>query len=150
MIVFTTGFSLIFAYTISLAAVKNKSAENYSKEKPDARITLVLKPFALGIGYSWGSGTLIYNGKRYPFDVGGISIVSVGASQAEATGVVFNLKKRSDFNGTYTAVTAEGTLAFGGSAMTMKNQNGVAINLLATSKGLSFKLAPEGINIKLK
>ena len=143
--VFTASFCLILISTISLGANNIKS-----EEKPDARITIVLKSVAVGIGYNWGSGTLIYKGKRYPFDVSGVSIVSVGVSRGEATGVVYNMKKRSNFNGTYTSVTAEGTLAAGGSAMTMKNQNGVAINLLSSTLGLSFKLAPEGMTFTLK
>ena len=80
----------------------------------------------------------------------GVSVVSVGVTRAEATGEVFNLKKVKDFEGTYTSATAEGTLGGGGGATSMRNQNGVAINLLSTTQGLGLKLAPEGVKLTLK
>lgn len=139
-------FTLLLASTVSFAAQKKKPHVG----RTDGTITLVQESVAVGIGFSWGSGTLTYKGKKYPFDVNGMSVVSVGVNRAEASGKVFDLRKLSDFNGTYSAVTAEGTVGAGGSATTMRNENGVTINLLAVTKGLSFKLAPEGVTLTLK
>ncbi len=119
-------------------------------KEPDAYLELTEGSVALGIGYSWGSGTLQYQGKKYPVEVKGLSIVDVGITKATAFGKVYGLKKLEDFNGNYTAATAEGTLGGGAGATTMKNQNGVVIDLFTTTKGLNLKLAPSGISLKLK
>ena len=119
-------------------------------KEPDAYLELTEGSVALGIGYSWGSGTLQYQGKKYPVEVKGLSIVDVGITKATAFGKVYGLKKLDDFNGNYTAATAEGTLGGGAGATTMKNQNGVVIDLFTTTKGFNLKLAPSGISLKLK
>ena len=119
-------------------------------KEPDAYLELTEGSVALGIGYSWGSGTLQYKGQKYPVEVKGLSIVDVGITKATAFGKVYGLKKLEDFNGNYTAATAEGTLGGGAGATTMKNQNGVVIDLFTTTKGVNLKLAPSGISLKLK
>jgi hypothetical protein len=116
---------------------------------PDGTIELSGGSVAVGIGYSWGSGKLVFQGKTYPLKVQGISIVDVGASDYTATGSVHNLKKVEDFAGTYAAASAGATVGGGASATILKNQNGVVIRLSATRQGLQFTLAPEGIKIGL-
>jgi hypothetical protein len=120
------------------------------EQKPDATIKMSEGQVAVGIGYSWGKGVLTYKGKDYPLTVKGLSVVDVGITKAEASGVVYNLKKLEDFNGNYTAVTAEGTLGGGSGATSMKNQNGVIVNLIKTTKGINVKLAGSGVELKLK
>jgi hypothetical protein len=83
-------------------------------------------------------------------EVKGLSIIDVGVTKARAFGRVYNLKKLEDFNGNYAAAAAEGTFVGGAGATTMKNQNGVVIELFTTTKGLNLKLAPSGISFKLK
>ena len=120
------------------------------EQKPDATLHLSTGSVAVGIGFSWGSGVLTYQGKEYPFSVNGLSVVDVGISKAEATGTVYNLKRLEDFNGNYTGVTAGATVAGGGGATTVRNQNGVVIDLVGTSQGLKFKLSVDGVKMTLK
>jgi len=120
------------------------------EKKPDATLRLSTGSVAVGIGFTWGSGVLTYQGKEYPFSIGGLSIVDVGISQAEATGSVYNLKRLEDFNGSYTGVTAGVTIAGGAGATAVQNQNGVQINLVATTQGLKFKLSVDGVKLTLK
>ena len=120
------------------------------EKQPDATLQLTEGQVGLGIGYSWGSGTLTYKGKEYPVKVDGLSVIDVGITRAKAAGKVYNLKKLEDFNGNYTAATAEGTLGGGAGATTMKNQNGVVIDLVTTTQGINLKLAPSGVNLRLK
>jgi hypothetical protein len=138
----TVAILSLFICLTGLAAAQDK--------EPDAYLELTEGSVALGIGYSWGGGTLIYEGKKIPVEVKGLSIIDVGVTKARAFGRVFNLKKLEDFNGNYVAATAEGTLVGGAGAATMKNQNGVVIDLFTTTKGLNLKLAPGGISLKLK
>ena len=116
----------------------------------DAYIELTEGQVAIGIGYSWGDGTLTYQGRKYPVTVHGFSVFDFGITKATAFGKVYGLKKLEDFNGNYTAATAEGTLGRGAGATTMKNQNGVVIGLYTTTQGINFKLASSGISLKLK
>ena len=120
------------------------------EEKPDATLTLSKGQVAVGIGWSWGDGVLTFKGKNYPFKVGGLSVVDVGITKANAVGKVYHLKKLSDFNGTYTGAAAEGTIGGGAGISAMKNQNGVVIELQSTTQGVNFKLAGEGVKFTLK
>ena len=119
-------------------------------EKPSATLKLSEGQVALGIGWSWGKGVLTFNGKQHSFKVKGLSVLDIGITKADASGSVYHLKKLSDFNGTYTAAAAEGTLGGGAGVTTMKNQNGVVINLKSTTQGVNIKLAAEGVKLTLE
>ena len=121
-----------------------------AEEKPDATVKMTGKALSAGVGYSWGSGTLTYQGKEYPFSISGLSAGNIGASSAELSGEVFNLKNLADFNGNYTSAGAGATVAGGGGGMTMKNQNGVTMNVAGTTRGVSFKLGVDGMKVELK
>lgn len=138
-------FIMVFMLTLSLVGLA--SAED---ETPDATLTLSEGQVAIGIGWSWGGGILTFEGQEYPFKVGGLSVVDVGITKADAVGEVYHLENLSDFNGTYTGVGAEGTVGGGAGVSTMKNQNGVVIKLHSTTQGVNFKLAGEGVNITLE
>jgi len=117
---------------------------------PDATRMMSEGQVAFGIGFSWGKGVLTFQGKEYPFKVKGISVVDIGITKATSSGKVYNLKKLEDFNGNYTAASAEGTLAGGAGALTMKNQNGVVIDLRSTTAGVNLKLSVEGVSLTLE
>lgn len=117
---------------------------------PVATVKMTGKSIAAGVGYSWGSGVLTYQGKEYPFSISGLSAGDIGISTAELSGEVSNLKNLADFNGNYTSFGAGITVAGGGSGMTMRNQNGVVMNVVATTRGLTFKLGVDGMKVELK
>ena len=119
-------------------------------EQADGTVKITAKSVAAGIGYSWGNGVLTYKGKEYPFSVSGLSAGDIGITSAQLSGEVLNLKKLEDFNGNYTSFAAGLTVAGGGAGATMKNQNGVIINVVATTQGLNFKLGVDGMRIDLK
>ena len=119
-------------------------------KKPDATLKLSEGSVAVGIGYSWGKGTLTYKGKTYPFKVEGLAVGEVGVTRATATGNVFDLKKLEDFSGNYAAGGAAGTVGGGAGISAMKNQNGVTIELKSTTQGANLKLAAEGVKFTLE
>ena len=104
---------------------------------------------AIGIGFQWGSGTLSYRGQQYPFKMDGLSVVDVGASRVTGSGTVKNLRNIADFSGNYVSIAAGATIAGGGSAIGMRNQNGVVIDGVTTAQGVRLTLAPGGVNITL-
>jgi hypothetical protein len=116
---------------------------------PDGIVKITGKSIAAGVGFSWGNGELTFQGKVYPFSVSGVSAGDIGFSIAELSGTVFNLKKLADFNGNYTSFGAGITVGGGGIGATMTNQNGVTMNVVATTQGLSFKLGVDGIKVEL-
>ena len=119
-------------------------------DKPDATLRLSGGSAAVGIGWSWGKGTLTYKGKDYPVSVKGLSLGKVGITSATASGEVFHLKTLKDFDGNYTAAGAGITLAGGRSAVTMKNQNGVRVRLVSTNRGADITLGGSGVDLKIK
>ena len=104
---------------------------------------------ALGVGVQWGSGTLTYRGRQYPFRISGLSVVDVGVTRMSATGTVRNLRNLADFNGNYGAATAGAARGGGAGVSTLKNQNGVTIEGISTAQGVRLTLAPGGVNITL-
>jgi hypothetical protein len=131
--------ALLVSSTLSLAAGTT----------PDATVTFTGGSVAAGVGYTWGHGTLHYQGKDYRFSLKGLSVPAVGAERIQATGEVFNLPKLSSFSGNYTSVSAGATVAGGASVADMKNQNGAVIHLHSTTQGLDFNFSLDGVSIQL-
>ena len=127
-----------------------RAATKHEHAKPDATLRLKGGSFAAGIGFSWGSGTLTYQGKDYPVSVNGLSLGKVGISGMSASGEVYNLKKLEDFNGHYNAGGAGLTIAGGRNAVAMTNQNGVKVLVASTTRGVDVTLAGGGVDMKLK
>lgn len=104
---------------------------------------------AAGIGFSWGKGTLSYNGKTYPVRVEGLSVGDVGLTRATAVGTVSNLKNISDFSGNYVAAGGGATAAGGANFAAMRNENGVVIEMKSTTQGAALKLGVDGVRLTL-
>jgi hypothetical protein len=138
---------LVMAGVVGLVLGGSALAED---KAPDATLKLSGGSVAAGIGFSWGSGTLTYQGKEYKVSVTGLSVGDVGATKIEASGKVYDLKKISDFDGNYTAVAAGATVAGGGGVTSMRNQNGVTVNLVSTTQGVKFVLGAGGVGMQIK
>ena len=138
------GLATIAALGLCLTVARAEEKE------PDGTLRLSGGSVAAGIGVSWGSGTLSYKGKDYPIDVKGLTVGDVGVTKIEASGKVYNLKSIDDFDGNYAAVGAGLTAAGGGGAAAMKNQNGVTVELVATTQGVKFALGGGGVDMKVK
>ena len=127
-----------------------KTRRRSSGAQPSGTLRLESKSVAVGVGFQWGNGTLRFRGRNYPFKVDGLSVNAVGVSASDATGNVYNLKNVSDFEGTYTAIEAAGTLGGGKGVATMRNGNGVRVTLHSTNQGVELKAAPEGVKFTLQ
>jgi hypothetical protein len=141
---------IFLTFLIISSVALGSSIARAQEGTPDGTVRLSSGSVAAGVGFSWGGGTLTYQGKEYPFDVSGLSVADVGISKAEGSGSVYHLKKLADFNGNYTGVSAGVTVAGGGGGMALQNQNGVVLNLVGTTQGLKFKLGVDGVKITLK
>ena len=121
--------------------------------KPDATLRLSGGSFALGVGFSWGSGTLAYKGKSYPVKVNGLSVGKVGMTDTSAYGEVFNLKHLQDFNGHYSFGAAGNrgvTIAKGKAGALMSNQAGVIVRIASTQKGVDVNATGGGVDMQIQ
>ena len=117
---------------------------------PSGTIKLTSKSVAVGIGVTWGDGTLTFGGKPYAFSVEGLSVVDLGVSDVTTSGEVFNLKNVADLSGTYASGEIGVALVKGENDTIMKNEKGVVLRLHGTQKGARLTLGPGGVKIKLK
>jgi len=143
----TAILAVVGLFLVSLVAGTSAIS---AQEATTGKVTLESKSVAVGVGVSWGDGVLEYKGKKYPFTVEGLSVVDLGVSRVSARGDVKNLKKVEDFSGNYTAAGAGAAVGGGAGAAALKNQNGVEMNLVATTQGVKLALAAAGVSIKLK
>lgn len=134
-------------------------AEAYPKyEKPEDRVpsglvSLTFKSVGIGIGGSSGDGALTYQGRDYPFTISGVNLGDIGVSTFRGAGKVYDLKRPSDFSGTYVASEASFAVRGGQGEVSMRNSKGVTIVVLANEgkeSGTRIGLGASGINIKLK
>ena len=124
-----------------------------SAQVPDGTIKVTSRRVAQGVGLSWGEGVLTYKGRDYPFTFQATGLfrdVDTKIAAVELSGQVFDLKKPEDFGGNYQKVEAQTSESGSASRATMKNQNGVVVNLMSTIEGRKFNLAREGMEIELK
>jgi hypothetical protein len=147
-------FATIFVSAVAVAAEGASSAPApvAAGSIPSAYVWLSGGSVAIGIGYSWGHGTL-YNSKdqkQYKFKISGVSVADVGAAGLNAEGEVYNLASPADLSGNYSAVTAGVTIIEGGSVAYLKNDNGVVIKLHSQTGGLRFNLSANGMHITLQ
>jgi hypothetical protein len=146
--------SLIAAFFMSTVAVAADSSAPpvVANAIPTGFVWLSGGSVAVGIGYTWGHGTL-YNSKdqkQYHFKLSGISIVDVGAAGINAEGEVYNLTTPADIDGNYSAVTAGLTVIEGGSVAYLRNEKGVVIKLHSQTGGLRFNLSANGMRVTLQ
>ena len=105
--------------------------------------------FIVGVG--GGRGTLVFQGRRYPLRVGGLSFgATIGASKADLVGRAYNLRRASDIAGTYTAVAVGAAAGGGASTIRLQNGRGVVLDLRGRTIGLELNANVSGVEIGLR
>ena len=118
--------------------------------QPDAAMHIEAKSLAVGIGYSWGKGTLDFQGKTYTVSMDGLLVVAAGFTSVTAKGGVYHLKTLDDFDGNYVAVPGGATVGQGAAGVAMINQNGVEVRLVAENAGVTLTLGGSGVKLALE
>src|SRR5271154_4800878 len=98
-------FATVFL-TVAAAAADGASSSPVAEGAiPSAYVWLSGGSVAVGIGYSWGHGTLYYSKdqKQYKFKLSGVSVADVGAAGITAEGGGYNLSRPADLSGKYSA-----------------------------------------------
>src|SRR5208282_4225966 len=105
----------LFMSSIAAADAASSSSPVADGAIPSAYVWLSGGVVAIGIGYSWGHGTLYYSKdqKEYKFKISGVSVADVGGAGINAEGEVYNLTNPADLSGNFSAVTAGVTIIAG-------------------------------------
>lgn len=117
---------------------------------PSGTVQFTSKAVAVGVGVTWGDGTLTVAGKTYAFSVEGLGVADLGVSEVKASGEVFSLKNVDDFSGVYAAGEAGFALDKGQNDVIMKNTKGVVLRVHGTQQGARLTLAAQGVKLTLK
>jgi hypothetical protein len=100
---------------------------------------------------AWGSGTITYRGRRYPFRVRGLGAGGVGVARVRATGQVYNMTSLDQFPGLFgqarAGLVAPGAQLRGG--LWLQNTAGVRMNLSANRTGLAAQIGADGLLIEM-
>ena len=147
----TFGRSFISAAAALLIGAGTLMYANLAAAAPSGTIELTLYKAGFIVGGSGGSGTLKFKGKKYPVNIGGVSLgATIGVSKAELVGEVYNLKKPGDIEGTYGAGQAGVAVVGGAKVAELKNSNGVVLKVRGKQVGLELALDLSGMEISLK
>ncbi|HTI02295.1 MAG TPA: hypothetical protein VL752_15195 [Acidisoma sp.] len=144
--------ALLPALALLAGCAGNNGAQNAAAGKiPDGTIVMhQVQAAFIGSG-NGGDGTLTYQGRTYPFVIGGLGVGGIGASTIDATGEVYNLKSVAQFPGSY--VQGRMGYAFGTEShgdLWLKNDAGVVLHLAAKRTGLMLSLGGDVILIQMK
>jgi lipid-binding SYLF domain-containing protein len=103
------------------------------------------------VGGSAGSGTLVFQGRRYRLAIGGLSYgFTFGASATDFVGTVSNIRTAFDVNGVYGAAGAGVAVGVGAGAIVLTNQNGALLTLSGRQAGLIVAADLNGLVISLR
>ena len=144
IIAFATGSMLLCLLSASASVVAQEAPP-----KPSGTVTISQVQVALIGSGSGGGGTLHFQGRNYPFKLGGLGIGGIGVSRLEATGTVYDLRRVEDFEGVYGQARTGWTAGEGTGEMWLKNPNGVYIRLRAQRSGYSLNLGADGMVVHL-
>jgi hypothetical protein len=135
---------------LALAALALVSLTSPSQAETGSVHFVVTKAgFIVGVG--GGSGTLTFQGKRYPLSVGGVSFgATIGASKTELVGRARNMTRPSDIAGTYSALGAGAAIAGGAGVVTLQNSKGVVLELQGRKVGLEASVAISGMDVSMR
>ncbi len=136
----------LFLAVLSLGFAQDAAAQ---KRMPDATASITLTSLSFIGGIEWGKGELNFKGKNYTFKVKGLKAGAIGIKRDSVHARVYNLKNPMDLGGTFLVGEAAVTVAGGGSARVMKNQNGVEMHLFSVTMGADLTLAAEGLNVRM-
>jgi hypothetical protein len=117
----------------------------------------VATPPGSSSGVTWGKGTLILNdGTQHAFEVSGLGVTGTREAivSVQAVGEVFNLRKLSDFAGTYRVTDRQVMTGRASGQVSLINEHGVMVALSlsspATTTDVTLTPSPTGIGVKLE
>ena len=152
-----TRYGVIAALACSVMAVPMVAAirvppvaAQEQQARPDGTVDFTGASAAVGMGYTWGSGTLHYKGRDYPFSASGLTLADIGGGTNVVTAEVYKLNKVEDFAGTYSAASSGAALVGGGGIGYLENPKGVIMKVTSNTKGARLNLGVGGVEVTMK
>lgn len=105
------------------------------------RITITRTQFIVG----GGSGTLRFQGERYPLRVGGVSAGPFGAAPVDLVGRAYNMRSAANIHGVYSTIPETGRLG----TFRLRNWQGVVLELRGRA-GIKPSVDLSGLQISLR
>ena len=144
-------FSARILGMFTVIAVLVSAGNGFATEKPE-KISGTIEFHELQVAYigsgTMGHGTLTFQGKTYPIEVGGLGIGGIGVSSIQAHGKVYDLNNIDDFEGLYGQARYGLTIGDKSTGeMWLENQNGVYIHLDTKRQGLMLSTGADGLSI---
>jgi hypothetical protein len=103
------------------------------------------------IGGSAGSGSRVFQGRRYSIGIGGLSYgFTFGASETRFHGTVSNIRQASDVAGVYAAGNVGAAVVRGAQAIVLTNQHGAVLTLTGSSVGAIVSADLNGLVITVR
>lgn len=143
------ALGLAMAVAAVIAIQHGSAFAQSSKIQESGTVTINQGQIAFIFSANVGGGNLHYQGRTYPFSISGLGVGGFGISSIEATGVVYDLKKLSDFDGAYGQARTGivfGTVSAG--TLWLENSEGVYLRLKAKRKGIALALGADAIIIQ--
>jgi hypothetical protein len=140
--------SKIGAALIAGAVVLGSAPTPSYAETGTVRFSVGSAGFIVGVG--GGSGTLNFKGRSYRLSIGGVRVGTIGVSATEVRGVARNMRRASDIVGTYSAAGAGIAVVGGGGVATLRNANGVVLEVRAVKVGLEANVSLGGLTISMR
>jgi len=147
MFSFIRTVKLVAAVLMAAATLAGASTESRA-QTGTVRLHIVKAGFIVGVG--GGSGTLIYQGKRYPLSIGGIGVGSLGVAAVDLVGTAHNLRTPADIAGSYAAAGAGATFVGGAQVARLQNEKGVVLEVHGAQVGFQVSLGLGGMTIALQ
>jgi hypothetical protein len=114
-----------------------------------AKITFHGRTAAAGLGFTWGSATLEFEGKTYPVRVDGFVLGGVGVASGDGVGEITGLTKPDDLNGDFTALSTGASVGPGLGTLVMRNDKGVRLTMETHGTGLHVGFGPRGVTLEV-
>jgi hypothetical protein len=128
-------------------AMLAQHGDQHRRQRHGALARFRLRPPILVGG---GRGVLSFQGRRYPFSVGSLSVgATIGASWAQLVSRALNLRQPSDLAGTYSALGGGVTVAGGVQSTRLQNAKGVVLELRGRRVGFDFSVGVGGATITM-
>ena len=133
----------------ALAAMATASVSTAYADSGSVSISIFKAGFV--VGGSAGSGTMTFQGRRYPLSIGGLSYgFTFGASETRFHGTVSNISRASDIAGVYAQAGAGAAAGRGAQGIVLTNQKGAVLALSGRQSGLIVSADLSGLVLSLR
>ncbi len=114
-----------FGAFVLIAAILLEATSLSHAATGSVRITITRVGFIVG----GGSGTLHFQGRRYPLHVSGVAVGPFGAPQVDLVGRAYHMRTAASIHGIYSVVPAEVAIATRSGRVRLQNWHGVILEL---------------------